>query len=226
MATSKAGRSILYVLYNQICMIFTAYCGRFNVLKKKQTGSVKITMLLAAVLVTVVLIGRHISSTAASAQVQQTPTQAMTSTKKKAVVSNECTNNSGSKLVLVSISSQHMWACQGIALVNQSAVTTGASNAPNGVNDGTLVGTWHIYEKFRNLNLKGSDKNGPWDDYVQYWMPFDTAIGFHDASWQTFPFGSSQYKTSGSHGCVQLPTGIAAWLYAWAPIGTKVVVKA
>lgn len=119
-----------------------------------------------------------------------------------------------------------MWSCQGTVTVEQSAVTTGATYVPNGVDDRTPVGTWHVNEKFRDLHLKGSDANGSWNDYVQYWMPFDTAVGFHDASWQTFPFGSSSYKTLGSHGCVQLPTATAAWLYGWAPVGTKVVVEA
>ncbi|HUB93162.1 MAG TPA: L,D-transpeptidase [Verrucomicrobiae bacterium] len=140
---------------------------------------------------------------------------------------NMCASNTSSgKLVLVSISRQHMWSCQGTAMVEQSAVTTGATVVPNNVNDATPLGTWHIYEKFRNLYLKGSDANGPWNDYVQYWMPFDVAVGFHDASWQTIPFGSSQYRTQGSHGCVQLPTSTAAWLYNWAPVGTTVTVTA
>jgi hypothetical protein len=152
--------------------------------------------------------------------------QAVNATLKRQTASDECAGNTASKAVLVSISAQHMWACQSTEMVKQSAVTTGATDVPNGVDDATPVGTWRIYEKFRNLVLKGSDANGAWDDYVQYWMPFDTAVGFHDASWQTFPFGSSRYKTDGSHGCVQLPTDIAAWLYSWAPVGTRVVVTA
>ena len=26
-------------------------------------------------------------------------------------------------------------------------------------------------------------------DYVEYWVPFNGDFGFHDASWQTMPFG-------------------------------------
>lgn len=182
----------------------------------------------AIVLTAVVLIGRHVSSRAAELQTANVAADAATTQHTVPVPtpgSSECAGNPTGKAVMVSISAQHMWACQGRSLANQTAVTTGASNAPHGVDDSTPLGTWHIYEKFRNLHLKGSDKNGPWDDYVQYWMPFDSAVGFHDAVWQTFPFGSPQYKTGGSHGCVQLPTAMAAWLYAWAPVGTKVVVK-
>jgi lipoprotein-anchoring transpeptidase ErfK/SrfK len=46
----------------------------------------------------------------------------------------------------------------------------------------------------------------------------------HDAPWQTFPFGSPQYATSGSEGCVRLPEKEMAWVYGWAPIGTTVTV--
>jgi len=84
-----------------------------------------------------------------------------------------CTGNTVSKLLLVSISSQHMWACERDTLVNQSAVTTGATQAPNGVDDATNIGTWHIYSKQINQHLRGSDVNGSWDDFVQYWIPFD-----------------------------------------------------
>jgi lipoprotein-anchoring transpeptidase ErfK/SrfK len=187
---------------------------------QRQTGSLAAFVSVAIVSVVIGLVWVHLTNQPSKAPVDTTVAA------KTAPAPNECADNSTGKTVLVSISQQHMWACDGTSLIKQSAVTTGASDAPHGVNDATPVGTWHVYEKFRNLDLKGSDANGPWDDYVQYWMPFDSAVGFHDASWQTFPFGSSQYKTSGSHGCVQLPTDIAAWLYGWAPVGTKVIVTA
>ena len=137
-----------------------------------------------------------------------------------------CYNNpAGKKLLLISISQQHIWACSGSAIVNQSAVTTGASALTN-VHDATPLGTWHIYSKVRNTRLKGCDVNGCWNDAVKYWMPFDGSIGFHDSAWQTFPYGSQLYKTKGSHGCVHLPASMATWVYNWAPIGTTVTVKA
>jgi lipoprotein-anchoring transpeptidase ErfK/SrfK len=97
----------------------------------------------------------------------------------------------------------------------------------NGADNNTPTGTWTLQAKYRDLHLKGTDANGSWDDPVQYWMPFDQAdgIGFHDASWQTFPFGSSQYHTDGSHGCVHLPAKFISWLYAWSSIGTTVIVQ-
>jgi len=140
-----------------------------------------------------------------------------------AAVAN-CSQNSSGKLLLVSISQQHIWACNGTNLANQSAVTTGASGLTN-VDDATPVGTWSIYSKQTNRHLTGCDVNGCWDDPVAYWMPFDDQVGFHDASWQTFPFGSSLYTTQGSHGCVHLPADFIAWVYNWAPVGTPVTVE-
>ena len=77
----------------------------------------------------------------------------------------------------------------------------------------------------RNVHLVGHDANGSWDDAVAYWIPYiGSTYGFHDASWQTFPFGSPLYTTQGSHGCVHLPTDTIAQIYAWAPVGTQVTI--
>lgn len=131
------------------------------------------------------------------------------------------------KTIIVSISKQRLWACNGSIEVKKSPVTTGMTVVRNGVNDKTPTGTWTLQAKYRDLHLRGTDANGSWDDPVKYWMPFDQAegIGFHDASWQTFPFGSSQYHTDGSHGCVHLPTEFISWLYDWSSIGTTVIVQ-
>jgi hypothetical protein len=140
---------------------------------------------------------------------------------------NYCEGNPGDgKLLLISISLQHLWACDGTKIVNQSPVTTGTTVVTNGVNDNTPVGTWQIQAKRTDTPLTGCDANGCWDDRVQYWMPFDGEIGLHDASWQTFPFGASKYHIDGSHGCIQLPTAMAAWIYKWARVGTAVTVGA
>jgi hypothetical protein len=140
---------------------------------------------------------------------------------------NYCEGNPGDgKLLLISISLQHLWACDGTKIVNQSPVTTGTTVITNGVDDNTPVGTWHIHAKVTDIFLTGCDANGCWDDPVKYWMPFDGEVGLHDASWQTFPFGASDYHTDGSHGCIQLPTALAAWIYNWAPVGTAVTIGA
>ncbi|MET4702754.1 L,D-transpeptidase [Frigoribacterium sp. UYMn621] len=130
----------------------------------------------------------------------------------------------GIKHIYISIGQQHLWACTGEALLTDSPITTGASAITN-VHYATPLGTSHITGKSRNTVLAGHDVNGPWNDPVKYWMPFDGGIGFHDASWQTFPYGSDLYKTQGSHGCVHVPLAVITALFGWAPVGTLVTVR-
>lgn len=130
----------------------------------------------------------------------------------------------GVKHLYVSISQQYLWACTGPVLLLGTSVTTGASALRN-VHDATPTGTWRIYNKVRNTVLAGRDANGSWYDHVKYWMPFWLGYGFHDASWQTFPYGSSLYKTKGSHGCVHVPLSALATIFNWAPIGTLVTIR-
>jgi lipoprotein-anchoring transpeptidase ErfK/SrfK len=62
---------------------------------------------------------------------------------------------------------------------------------------------------------------------VKYWIPFDAPLfGFHDSSWQHFPYGSPLYRTRGSHGCIHMPLAAIRFLYHWADIGTTVRIKA
>jgi lipoprotein-anchoring transpeptidase ErfK/SrfK len=142
------------------------------------------------------------------------------------VVFNPCRTQTAARLLLVSVARQRLWVCDGHQLVRQTAVTTGTTVVRNGVDDATPLGSWQIQAKYQDVHLRGRDANGPWDDYVQYWLPFDGSVGFHDASWQSFPFGGRQYHSDGSHGCVHLPTLMAGWLYAWASVGTTVTIEA
>lgn len=74
--------------------------------------------------------------------------------------------------------------------------------------------------------LKGTNDNGTtYESKVTYWMPFIDArgIGLHDASWRS-TFGGSIWKSSGSHGCVNLPPSEAKWFYQNLPTHVVVVV--
>ena len=130
----------------------------------------------------------------------------------------------GAKHIYVSIGAQHLWACTGDVLLTDSAVTTGASAITNAHYATPLV-TSHITGKSRNTVLAGRDVNGPWNDPVKFWMPFSGGVGFHDSSWQTFPYGSDLYKTRGSHGCVHVPVAVIAMLFDWAQVGTPVTIR-
>ncbi|WP_375493030.1 L,D-transpeptidase [uncultured Jatrophihabitans sp.] len=128
---------------------------------------------------------------------------------------SSCATNSYRQLVLVSVRAQHLWACEGAKEVRSTPVTTGSVTH----HDQTPRGSWRVQAKQRNRYLVGRG----YRDYVKYWMPFDGDYGMHDASWQKMPFGSQDWPTGGSHGCVHLPTQTMAWMYSWAKPGTTVV---
>jgi lipoprotein-anchoring transpeptidase ErfK/SrfK len=174
----------------------------------------------------VVLLVSLVGGTAAAAPPPVTqPTQVAAQIRTAvATPSALCAHNSKvARHIFVNIASQKLWACKGKVLFVETAVTTGAWALKN-VRDATPTGTWRIYSKVRNTVLAGHDANGSWRDPVKYWMPFFEGYGFHDASWQTFPYGSSLYKTKGSHGCVHVPLKVMAELFNWAPIGTPVTI--
>jgi lipoprotein-anchoring transpeptidase ErfK/SrfK len=143
-------------------------------------------------------------------------------------VTNHCSANDLDRLVLVSVSQRHLWACQGATTVYDSPVVTGIQYLAA---DLTPAGTYHIYGKERDLTLTGSDTTGSWSDPVSYWMPFLRnqygSYGFHDASWRAnSDFGNiSPNSSDASHGCVELPLSAAAWLYNWASVGTAVTIE-
>ncbi|MBR1470350.1 MAG: L,D-transpeptidase family protein [Lachnospiraceae bacterium] len=82
----------------------------------------------------------------------------------------------------------------------------------------TPAGIYGVTYKARNAVLRGPGYASP----VKYWMPFNKGVGLHDASWRG-RFGGTIYKTSGSHGCVNLPTKAAATIYDYVYKGCPVV---
>ncbi len=140
-----------------------------------------------------------------------------------------CSGNKLSQEVIVILSEQHAWACSYTQIEMSSDVVTGYTGNPADV---TPTGTYYIYAKEQNVDLKGNDGVTSWNDPVSYWMPFlfnqYGAYGFHDATWRTpNQFGHiSTASPNASHGCVEMPLASAAWLYSWAKIGTAVTIKA
>ena len=137
------------------------------------------------------------------------------------VAVNHCAGNTVSQLVKVSISAQHLWLCHYTTVALDTPITSGASSLPY---DSTPTGTFHIQGRDRNTVLTlntGKQYN------VKYWIPFSAPLfGFHDSSWQDFPYGSSQYKTDGSHGCVHMPLQAIAFFYNWVHVGATVQIHA
>ena len=143
---------------------------------------------------------------------------------------NHCAGNVSSEEVVVSISKQRMWACQYSNSVFTSLVITGYTKYASDI---TPLGTYTIYYKQTNLNLRGTDGIVTWNDHVSYWMPFLSnkygVYGIHDATWvPNSLFGHVNINTDyhdSSHGCVELPLSAAKWVYNWVHVGTHVVIK-
>jgi hypothetical protein len=125
------------------------------------------------------------------------------------------------KVIVVDLSRQWARTCQRRQQIRATFVTTGAS----ALGYATPTGTWRL-NGFRQRNTTLYPAAG--GAYrVRFWLPYDGNVyGLHDSSWQRFPYGSPQYRTKGSHGCVHVPLPMMRWLYAWAPVGTRVTVHA
>lgn len=132
---------------------------------------------------------------------------------------NYCAGNTERQLVLVSIARQHVWMCSHASAVYSSGVTTGML----GADTSTPTGHFTIQGKDTNTTLT---LNTGAEYAVQYWIPFSAPLyGFHDSSWQRFPYGSPKYRTDGSHGCVHMPLQTMRYLYGWADIGAAVDIR-
>lgn len=115
----------------------------------------------------------------------------------------------------VSIADQQMWYYKNGECVLSSSVVTGDVTKGRS----TPKGAYSLMYKTRNQTLTGQGYASP----VSYWMPFDTNVGFHDASWRG-SFGGSIYRGNGSHGCVNMPSYNAASLYKMIEPGCPVFV--
>lgn len=117
----------------------------------------------------------------------------------------------GTTYAEVDLTGQHVYMIQDGAVVWDAPCVTG--NLSKGYD--TPAGLYSLTYKDRNCVLRGakrSDGTYEYESPVSYWMPFNRGIGFHDASWRG-SFGGSIYKTSGSHGCINLPPNQAQGLY-------------
>lgn len=122
-----------------------------------------------------------------------------------------------SKYVEVNLSQQRLWAWQDNQVIFSTSVTSGASS----YGFGTPTGLTAVYAKERNRYLNGAQYGWGYNVYVDYWMPFNGGVGFHDADWRS-SFGGQDYISGGSHGCVNMSKSAAAFLYGWVTIGTPV----
>lgn len=129
----------------------------------------------------------------------------------------------GTTYLEINITKQHLWFVKDGSVVLESDFVSGKESDPTRL---TPSGTYYIYNKERNRVLRGTKQpNGKYEyeSPVSYWMPFNKGIGIHDASWRS-TFGRDIYINSGSHGCINLPTGFAGSLYSQIYVNLPVVV--
>ncbi|GLB28902.1 peptidoglycan-binding protein [Lacrimispora amygdalina] len=117
-------------------------------------------------------------------------------------------NDYGNTYVEVNLTAQHLYFYKDGKLVLDTDFVSG--NESKGWS--TPAGVYSLTYKQKDATLKGEDYRTP----VAYWMPFNGNIGFHDATWRK-QFGGSIFKTSGSHGCVNLPPAMAKTLFENIP---------
>jgi lipoprotein-anchoring transpeptidase ErfK/SrfK len=123
----------------------------------------------------------------------------------------------GWREIVVSISQQRMWAYENGELVVTSLVSTGTAEVPETV---TPIGYHTILSKYDVQTMEGTISNEYYKvEDVPNVMYFDNlGNALHGAYWHN-NFGAPM-----SHGCINLPLDIAAWMYSWAEVGTPVTV--
>lgn len=109
----------------------------------------------------------------------------------------------------IDISEQTLRAYQGRELVGAFLVSTGTWRTP------TVTGQFEIYIKFRRDDMRGP---GYFFEDVPYTMYFHEEYGIHGTYWHD-NFGHPM-----SHGCVNMSTEDAAWMFDFASEGTLVMV--
>jgi LysM repeat protein len=120
----------------------------------------------------------------------------------------------GEKWIDVNLSTQTLHAYEGNGIVYTARVSTGISRYP------TPAGTYRIQRKYWYDDMTGGSRAR--GDYyylpnVPYCMYYYAGYSLHGTFWH------SNFGTPMSHGCTNLSIPDAAWLFNWAPLGTKVV---
>ena len=123
-------------------------------------------------------------------------------------------NDIGNTYVEINMSKQHVWYYKNGQLIADGDTVTGNESKKWG----TPEGTYRLKYKEKDATLKGEG----YSSKVSYWMPFNGGIGLHDAPWRN-TFGGEIYKTSGSHGCVNLPPSVAQKIFNSIDANTPVV---
>jgi lipoprotein-anchoring transpeptidase ErfK/SrfK len=107
----------------------------------------------------------------------------------------------------VDLSEQTLTAYENGVAVRTTLISSGLPATP------TPTGRFRIWVKFRTDDMEGDDY---YIEDVPYVMYFYKGYGLHGVTWHG-NFGHPM-----SHGCINLPTLEAEWLFGWADVGTLV----
>ena len=111
----------------------------------------------------------------------------------------------------VNLTAQRLVAYEGDTPVFESPVSSGTYNYP------TVTGQFRIWLRFQSQTMDG--RRLGYDYYlpnVPYVMYFYQDYALHGTYWH------NNFGTPMSHGCVNLPTPAAEWIYNWSTMGTVV----
>jgi lipoprotein-anchoring transpeptidase ErfK/SrfK len=111
----------------------------------------------------------------------------------------------------VDLSEQKLTAIENGIPVHATLVSSGLPQTP------TPTGQYRIWIKLRYDDMAGADY---YIEDVPYVMYFHEGYGLHGVTWHG-NFGHPM-----SHGCVNVPTEEAGWLFSWADVGTLVNIHA
>lgn len=131
-------------------------------------------------------------------------------------------NDLGSTYIEVDLSDQHMYYYQDGSIIFDSDIVSGNMSYADRQ---TPPGIFTLYYKKSPDVLRGKqleDGKYEYEQPVNYWMPFNGGIGFHDADWQPY-FGGDRFLSGGSHGCINLPPENAAILYDIIQYGVPII---
>jgi LysM repeat protein len=123
----------------------------------------------------------------------------------------EATVPSGTRWIDINLSTQRLTAFEGNTQVFSALVSTGIRIYP------TVVGQFSIYQRYASQTMDG--RRLGFDYYlpnVPYVMYFYGNYAIHGTYWHT------NFGTPMSHGCVNMSTPDAQWLYNWSSTGTTV----
>ena len=128
--------------------------------------------------------------------------------------SSSSLKGSSTHSILVNLAQQRLEAREGSKTVRRFHCATGDKNNP------TPQGRYRIRRKHAVYRSK------KYDAQMNNAMFFHEGYAIHESSGVLITSFLKTYSVDslGSHGCVRLSKSDAAWLFAWAPCGTEVII--